>query len=128
MARAVKGGGATLTEKDVAGASALTNAWDDTANIVSLKATGAPTQMWLDTMRKSVTNDMTNQTNGVRMIAEQVYNTYAPVFGHEKAQNAVRRIVAGGAVGNLVFDPQTGSLVTDDRVDRVGPGTVKIKR
>ena len=128
MARAVKGGGATLTEKDVAGASALTNAWDDTANILSLKTTGAPTQMWLDTMRKSVTNDMTNQTNGVRMIAEQVYNTYAPVFGHEKAQNVVRRIVAGGAVGNLVFDPRTGSLVSDDRVDRVGPGTVKIQR
>lgn len=126
MARAVKGGGATLTEKDVEGASALTSKFDDTKNYLSLKTTGAPTQFWVDSMRKSVTNDITNQTNGVRQIAEEVYNTYEPIFGAEEAQRIVGRIMAGGSLGKLDF--KNNSLVSDDRTDRVGPNTVKIQR
>ncbi|MGL5015445.1 MAG: hypothetical protein ACRC6V_14350 [Bacteroidales bacterium] len=126
MARAVKGGGATLTEKDVEGASALTSAFDETKNKASLKLTGAPSQFWIDSMEKSVTNDITNQTNGVRQIAEEVYNTYEPVFGAEEAQRIVGRIMAGGSLGKLDF--KNNSLVSDDRADRVGPGTVKIQR
>lgn len=128
MARAVKGGGATLTEKDVAGASELTSTMDNLANIASLKTTGKPTQFWVDSMLKSVTNDITNQTNGVREVVEQAYKTYEPVFGHEEAQRAISRIVGGSSVGRLQFDPNTGKLISDDRVDRVGPGTVTIKR
>lgn len=126
MARAVKGGGATLTEKDVEGASALTSMMDENLNKASLKLSGAPTQFWIDSMEKSVTNDITNQTNGVRQIAEEVYNTYEPVFGAEEAQRIVSRIMAGGSLGKLNF--QNNSLVSDDRSDRVGPGTVKIQR
>ncbi|MGL5015260.1 MAG: hypothetical protein ACRC6V_13375 [Bacteroidales bacterium] len=128
MARAAKGGGATLTSKDVEEATALTSSVDNVLNLGSLKATGKPTPTWVDTMEKSVVNDITNQTNGVRSIAEQTYNTYAPVFGHEEAERAVGRIFGGGSMGALKFDPRTGSLISDDRVDRVGPGTVTIKR
>lgn len=127
-ARAMKGGTGMITEKDKESSTKLDSKIDNIFNVISRATTGMPTDTALDMLETSIVNDIQNQTDGVRQIAEQVYNTYAPEFGHEVATRAVRRIMAGGSMGNLGFDPGTGSLVTDDRVDRIGPGTVKIQR
>jgi len=109
MARAMKGGGATLTDKDLEATTALTDWYSDLSNKASIKTTGYPTDQWIEAMATSARNDVYNQSRGVREVAQNAYYTYAPELGHDLAQNVISRIFGGTNVGDLTIDPRTGS-------------------
>lgn len=112
QARAMLGGNATLTTKAIEEVTGLPSKLDNALNKGLLGFGGTPTNTWVDSQRASVKNAIKNEHEVAASLLENAYRTWAPEYGHEMAQRAVRRIAGGSNLGNITFDPQTGSMVS----------------
>lgn len=112
QARAMLGGNATLTTKAIEEVTGLPSKLDNALNKGLLGFGGTPTDTWVDAQRAAVKNAIKNEHEVAASLLENAYRTWAPEYGHEMAQRAVRRVAGGSNLGNITFDPQTGSMVS----------------
>lgn len=112
QARAMLGGNATLTTKAIEEVTGLPSKFDNAINKGFLGIGGEPTGTWVDAQRASVKNAIKNEHEVAASLLENAYRTWAAEYGHEMAQRAVRRVAGGSNLGNITFDPQSGSMIS----------------
>lgn len=125
QARAMVGGGATLSHYAIEGATDLPDAPSRWANKVSLQATGVPTEHWLKAQRSNVTNNINNEHSYIREQAESTFAGLAPSLGERRARQVVHRLYSGMNLGDITVD---GAGRIGTHKEYAGPDNVKINR
>ncbi|WP_310606718.1 hypothetical protein [Buttiauxella brennerae] len=105
LARASIGGNASLTPEQIQESTGLPSLMDEKANEMGLAVNGLPTQMFIRTTEKQISDDILNEQNTIKEQAKSFFDTMiADGYSTEEAARYVNHGMMGTAIGNLDLD------------------------
>ena len=107
QARAMLGGGATLTPKQLQETTGLPATFDQARNVGLMGLTGTPTEKWVNIQKAVTQRAIENERQIVYDKAESLYQALLPQYGHVAATNATNRVMSGSGMGSFKFDPDS---------------------
>lgn len=111
QARAMLGGGATLTPKQLQETTGLPDKFDDALNVGLMSTTGEATNKWVNVQKAVTQRAIENEKNIVYDKAESLYQALVPQYGHTVAANATNRVMSGSGMGAFQFDPESQGII-----------------
>lgn len=101
MARAKLGGGATLDESAIAGATGLPSTLDDKINDMNIMVHGLPSDNWLKANRIGMNNAIKNSHSALMQQGNALYQSYLQKgMTPDAAMRQVSGVMSGTGVGN----------------------------
>lgn len=126
--RALKGGNAMMTQKDLDATTAMIDWISQGKNIASMKLGGKPIPEWIAMQEASVADDRKNLSATLRESASENYKALlAAGKTPAAAKKAVNIAFAPSGVGGLDFD-EDGNYIPSKAYHKAGAKTVQIQR